>query len=91
MKNKHIPQRTCLACRQKRDKKDLIRLVRVENGVEVDTSVRKPGRGAYLCYKKDCWEKGLRKSRLEYALRTEISVENRQVLIRYGDNLSRGG
>ena len=88
-KSKHIPQRTCVACRQKRDKKDLIRLVCAENGVvEVDMSAKKPGRGAYLCPKKDCWEAGLRRNRLEYALRTKLSNDNRRVLIEYSSSLS---
>ena len=89
LKSKHIPQRTCIACRQIKDKKALIRLVRAENGgVEVDLSGRKPGRGAYLCPKKDCWELVLKKNRLEYALRTKLSADNRQVLKEYIHNLT---
>jgi predicted RNA-binding protein YlxR (DUF448 family) len=87
-KNKHLPQRTCIACRQIKEKKALIRLVRAENGVaEVDISGKKPGRGAYLCPKKVCWELVLKKNRLEYALRTELSDDNRQILIEYIHNL----
>lgn len=90
-KNKPIPQRTCVACRQKMDKKDLIRLVHTNNGVvELDSSGKKPGRGAYLCAKRDCWEEGLKKNRLEYALRTKITAENRQALINYGNSLNGG-
>ena len=89
-KSKHIPQRTCTACQQKRDKKDLIRLVRTSNGnTEVDLSAKKPGRGAYLCPQKDCWEIGLRRNRLEHALRTKLSNDNRQVLLEYSNNLPR--
>ena len=88
-KNKHLPQRTCIACQQIKEKKALIRLVRAENGfVEVDTSGKKLGRGAYLCPKKDCWELVLKKNRLEYALRTKLSDDNRQILIEYIHNLS---
>jgi predicted RNA-binding protein YlxR (DUF448 family) len=87
-KNKHLPQRTCIACRQIKEKKALIRLVRAENGVaEVDISGKKPGRGAYLCPKKVCWELVLKKNRLEYALRTKLSDDNRQILIGYIHNL----
>jgi len=86
--SKHLPQRTCIACQQIKGKKDLIRLVRAENGVaEVDISGKKPGRGAYLCPKKVCWESVLKKNRLEYALRTKISDDNRQILIEYIHNL----
>jgi len=91
MRNKHIPQRTCVACRQTRNKKNLIRLVCAENGaVEVDISAKKPGRGAYLCPKKDCWEVALRRNRLEHALRTKLSDDNRQVLIEHINNLPEG-
>ena len=87
-KSKHLPQRTCIACRQIKEKKALIRLVRAENGAaEVDISGKKPGRGAYLCPKKVCWELVLKKNRLEYALRTKLSDDNRQILIEYIHNL----
>jgi predicted RNA-binding protein YlxR (DUF448 family) len=87
-KSKHLPQRTCIACRQVREKKTLIRLVRAENGgAEVDIFGKKPGRGAYLCPKKVCWESVLKKNRLEYALRTKLSDDNRQILSEYIHNL----
>jgi len=87
-RNKHIPQRTCVACRQTKEKKELIRLVRVESGVvEVDMSARKSGRGVYLCPEKDCWELALKKNRLEFALRIKLSDDNRQILMKYSNNL----
>jgi predicted RNA-binding protein YlxR (DUF448 family) len=87
-KNKHLPQRTCIACRQIKEKKALIRLVRAENGVaEVDISGKKPGRGAYLCPKEVCWGLALKKNCLEYVLRTKLSDDNRQILIEYSHNL----
>jgi len=80
-KSKHLPQRTCIACKQIKEKKALIRLVRAENGAaEVDISGKKPGRGAYLCPNKVCWELALKKNRLEYALRTKLGNDNRQIL-----------
>lgn len=88
MKSKHIPERTCVGCRQPRPKKYLIRLVRAENGaVEVDMSARKLGRGAYLCPKEDCWETGLKRNHLEHALRTRLSDDNRRVLVEYSKGL----
>jgi predicted RNA-binding protein YlxR (DUF448 family) len=84
LKSKHLPQRTCIACQQIKEKKILIRLVRAEDGVaEVDIFGKKPGRGAYLCRKKVCWELALKKNRLDYALRTKLSDDNRQILIEY--------
>lgn len=91
-RNKHAPQRTCVACRQRRDKRDLVRLVQIANGiVEVDISARKPGRGAYLCPKKNCWEVGLKQNHLERALRTKLSANNRQALMDYSNNLPGEG
>jgi len=86
-----MPQRTCVACRQKRDKSDLVRLVCTNDGVvEVDASARKPGRGAYLCPRKSCWEIGLGQNRLERLLRVKLSAGNRQFLASYGDALPKG-
>jgi len=83
--SKHIPQRTCVACRKVRPKQQLIRLVcSLEGGVEVDTGGKMAGRGAYLCRARECWEIGLRGGRLEHALRSTIAPENREQLIRYG-------
>jgi predicted RNA-binding protein YlxR (DUF448 family) len=88
MKSKHLPQRTCIACRQIKEKKALIRLVSTENGTaEIDVFGKKPGRGAYLCPKKTCWELALRKNRLDYALRTKLHDDNRQTLREYSHSL----
>ncbi len=88
MKNirKHIPQRTCVACRKVRPKRELIRLVRISDGsVEVDTSGKKAGRGAYLCL--ECWEIGLKGSQLKHALRTTLTQDNREQLFRAAEKL----
>jgi predicted RNA-binding protein YlxR (DUF448 family) len=85
---KPMPQRTCVACGQIRPKRELIRLVRMAGGgVEVDSSGRKAGRGAYLCPAGDCWVVGLKEGRLEHALHTAISPDNREQLIKYGQEL----
>jgi len=87
-KSKRLPQRTCIACRQTKEKKALIRLVSTENGIaEIDVFGKKPGRGAYLCPKKTCWELALRKNRLDYALRTKLRDDNRQTLREYSHSL----
>ena len=84
VKSKHLPQRTCIACRQVKEKDELIRLVSTENNiVEIDVLGKKPGRGAYLCPQKNCWDLALRRNRLEYALRTKLCDDNRQTLHNY--------
>ena len=89
--NKHIPMRTCVACREVKSKRELIRLVRNLNGsVQVDTSGKEPGRGAYLCRVLECWQNGLAGGRLEYVLKTKLTRENREQLIEYGKTLIGG-
>lgn len=71
-----IPLRTCIGCRQTRPQRELIRLYINKNGeLEIDLRKNKPGRGAYLCPRKECRDKGLKKDKLEYTLRTKISPE----------------
>ena len=83
-----MPQRTCVACRKVSAKRELIRLVRVSDGsVEFDTSGKKVGRGAYLCRAQDCWEIGLKGGRLEYTLRTTLTQDNREQLVKQGKAL----
>jgi predicted RNA-binding protein YlxR (DUF448 family) len=84
VKSKRPPQRTCIACRQVKEKNDLVRLVSTGNGiVEIDVFGKKPGRGAYLCPQKNCWELALRKNRLDYALRTRLRDDSRQTIRNY--------
>ena len=82
-KRKHVPQRTCIACRQVEGKRGLLRLVRTETGVEVDPTGKKAGRGAYLHPTQACWRAVMRGNRIEQALRTQITPENRQALLAY--------
>ena len=67
MPNKHVPLRMCMACNEMKDKKELIRLVKTkkDNGIieiNLDSTFKAPGRGAYLCKNLDCLKK-VRKSR----------------------------
>ena len=89
LKPRHIPQRSCIACRGKMDKKDLVRLVYHDSIVEIDPKGKKAGRGAYLCAKYECWDIGFKKNRLDHALRINISPENRQVLLEHGKSLPK--
>ena len=83
-----VPQRTCVACRQVRPKRALLRLVRLaEGGVAVDASGRTAGRGAYLCTSRQCWEAGINAGRLEHSLKTTLSPQNRDELIDFGRSL----
>ena len=88
---KHIPLRTCVACRRIKTKRELIRLVRTPDGkIEVDGSGKKAGRGAYLCREWECWQTGLKGNRLEHTLRGSITQEDREKLINYAKDLIKG-
>jgi uncharacterized protein len=78
MGTKHIPQRTCIACRAVRGKRELLRVVRTaENHVEADPTGKKAGRGAYLCRARECWEAVLSApGRLENALKLEMPISS---------------
>jgi predicted RNA-binding protein YlxR (DUF448 family) len=76
---KHVPQRTCVGCRQVLPKRTLTRVVRSVQGVHVDPTGKAAGRGAYLHNLRSCWERGLRGG-LAHALKTEISELDRETL-----------
>jgi hypothetical protein len=82
---KHVPQRTCIACRRTDAKRGLIRLVRTPEGrVEADPTGKRHGRGAYLCHDLACWELALKRRALERALRAEpLSEDNQRDLLTY--------
>ena len=62
MQNKRIPLRTCVSCRENKDKRELLRIVRTPEGeILADESGRLNGRGAYVCRNKECIER-LKKS-----------------------------
>jgi len=76
---KHIPQRTCVGCRETLAKRTLIRIVRSEGGVAIDPTGKAAGRGAYLHNVRACWERGL-KGALANALKTELTDSDRAAL-----------
>jgi predicted RNA-binding protein YlxR (DUF448 family) len=86
------PQRTCVACSQVKDKRELIRLVRLGDGrVVIDVYGRMEGRGAYLCPTLKCWQAGLSGSRLDYVLKASIEPVERERLLAEGRSLIGGG
>ena len=75
------PERTCIACREVKTKRELVRLVRNPEGtVELDETGKANGRGAYICRKAACWERALQGNRLEHTFRSTIKQENRDRL-----------
>jgi len=75
-KPKKIPQRQCLGCREMKNKKDLIRVVRSPEGeISLDFKGKKPGRGAYVCPDAACLAKARKGKALERAFETAIPPE----------------
>ena len=77
---KHTPQRTCVGCRSVLAKRDLIRVVRQPDGVQIDPTGKLAGRGAYLHTQRSCWERAL-KGGLANALKLTLTAADRQLLL----------
>ncbi|MDO4661962.1 MAG: YlxR family protein [Tissierellia bacterium] len=84
MKTKKIPQRQCVICRESKPKKDLIRIVRnKEEGVLIDPTGKKNGRGAYICKDIKCISKAKKTHKLENTLKTKIPEDIYQEIESY--------
>jgi uncharacterized protein len=78
---KHVPQRSCVVCRQKSDKRLLTRLVySPDTGIIVDPTGKQPGRGAYLCRQVTCWDKAIQTSLLNQAFKTSVPAAVKTML-----------
>ena len=76
MKTKKIPMRMCVGCREMKEKRELIRVVRSPDGeVSLDPTGKKSGRGAYVCRKGECLGRAIRQRQLERQLQTALSPE----------------
>lgn len=80
MASKHRPQRSCVVCREKTDKRALIRLVFVDDSLRIDETGKMNGRGAYLCRNQECWEMASRRSVMDKALRRHLDEDDRRYL-----------
>lgn len=74
-KNK-VPMRQCTGCREMKNKKEMIRVLKTaENEIVLDATGKKNGRGAYLCFSRECLEKAMKNRGLERSLKAEIPEE----------------
>ncbi len=85
-KRRHVPQRTCVGCRQVLPKRSMVRIVKSPAGVMIDPTGKLAGRGAYLHLMRSCWEHGL-KGALAESLKTELTPEERDRLMDYAVSL----
>ena len=73
MKTRKIPMRMCVGCREMKEKRQLLRIVRSpENVISFDRVGKAPGRGAYVCRSQECLTKAVKQKQLERALETKI-------------------
>ena len=73
---KKIPQRQCMGCRERRAKREMIRVVRSPEGnVSLDFGGKAPGRGAYLCPNPECLKRAIRSKALDRSLEITIPEE----------------
>ena len=70
---KKIPQRQCMGCRERKPKRDMIRVVRGTDGtVSLDFGGKKNGRGAYICPQMECLKKAIRSKAPDRSLEVTI-------------------
>lgn len=73
MKTRKIPMRMCVGCREMREKRSLLRIVKSAEGeISFDPVGKKPGRGAYICRDRACLERAVKQKQLERALEQRI-------------------
>nr|WP_330396184.1 YlxR family protein [Blautia sp. An249] len=71
-----VPMRQCTGCREMKNKKEMIRIIKTaENTIELDATGKKNGRGAYLCFCRECLQKAQKNKGLERSLKTAIPEE----------------
>ena len=70
---KKIPMRQCMGCRERKPKKELVRVVRSPEGsVSMDLKGKAPGRGMYICRNRDCLKKAIRSRAISRSLEVEV-------------------
>lgn len=73
---KKIPMRQCIGCSEMKPKKELLRILRTEEeGIVLDTTGRKNGRGAYICPNAECLQKARKTKGIERSFKTAVSEE----------------
>lgn len=73
MVTKKVPMRQCTGCREMKNKREMIRVIRTaENEICIDATGRKNGRGAYICPNMNCLKMAMKNRGLERSLKTVI-------------------
>lgn len=89
MQQKKVPMRMCTGCGEMRPKKELVRIVKNSEGeISLDTTGKKPGRGAYICKNTECLKKAKKAKRLERAFECAVPED---IYSRLEEELKSGG
>ena len=73
---KKIPLRQCIGCGEMKSKKEMMRVLKSAEGeISLDTTGKKNGRGAYLCYSGECLKKAIKSKGLERSFQMKIPQE----------------
>ncbi len=89
MKTRKTPLRMCVGCREMKDKRELIRVVRSPEGeISLDPTGKKAGRGAYVCRRGECLRKAIKQRQLERQLQSSMSEAVHDALLAEMEKLS---
>ena len=87
---KKIPLRKCTGCQEMKSKKEMIRILRTaQDGIILDATGRKNGRGAYLCPSMDCFNKAVKNRGLERSLKEKVPEETYESLKRESESIEK--
>ena len=76
MSTKKIPLRQCIGCGEMKSKKEMIRILKTETeGIVLDATGRKNGRGAYICPRMECFQKAVKNKGLERSFKMPVPKE----------------
>jgi len=70
---KRVPKRLCIGCGERKDQADLLRIVRTENGLRLDTGRRSDGRGAWICKDPACADRMVKRKALDRTFRSHFA------------------
>ena len=74
--NKKVPMRQCVGCQEMKSKKEMLRVLKTaEDEIVLDATGRKNGRGAYLCFSKECLAKARKNKGLERSFKMAVPKE----------------
>ena len=82
MKEKKVPMRMCVGCREMKPKVQLLRVVKPQDGdAHIDRTGRSPGRGAYICGRAECLKRAIKQRQLERAFECPLGEETHASLL----------